>query len=332
MIKSLKLLAVIVLALFVLSINFGQKSDKPSYGVSFSKFHTDELGLDFKSTYLAILDDLGVRKFRFSAHWPIIEPQEGKYNFSELDFQIEEAEKRNAEVILAVGRRLPGWPECHIPNWAKDLKPIHREEKILDIIGQTVNRYKNSKSIKYWQVENEPFLAFFSKEACGSLDEDFLDKEIELVRSLDPTRQIIVTDSGEFGTWYQAYRKADVFGTSLYLYVWWKDPVGPFRYPIWPGFFNIKNNLMKLFFSTKPSFVIELSSEPWLRKPIVETDIDTQFERMGIDKFKEMVDFSSKTGFDTFYLWGAEWWYWLKLKGYSEHWDYAKTIFSSNKN
>ena len=44
-------------------------------------------------------------------------------------------------------------------------------------------------------------------------------------------------------------------------------------------------------------------------------------------KFNEMIDFASKTGFDQQYLWGAEWWYWMKEQGYSEHWEIAKKLF-----
>jgi len=276
---------------------------------------------------LAILNDLKVRNFRFSAHWPLTEPEEGKYNFTELDFQIKEAQKVGASVILAVGRRLPGWPECHEPEWAKDLSKEKKQEAILSYIKTVVNRYKNYDNILYWQVENEPYLAFFSRPACGELDDEFLQKEIDLVKELDSSKPILVTDSGEFGTWFQAYKKGDIFGTSQYLYIWWRDPIGPFRYPISPAFFRIKRNVTKLLFGDKPALVIELSAEPWLRKPILETSLEIQLERMGLDKFNEMIDFSSKTGFDTFYLWGAEWWYWMKLQGHEEFWNRAKELY-----
>lgn len=321
----------IVLVLALLSINY-QKVKKPfTYGVSFSRFHSDELKLDWKETYLAILNDLGVRNFRFSAHWHTTEPKENKFNFSELDFQIKEAEKKNATVILAVGRRLPGWPECHEPDWVKDKELDYKQTRILNYIETVVNRYKNSSAVKYWQVENEPFLAFFSRSACGQLDKNFLQKEIELVKRNDPTRQILITDSGEFGTWLPAYKRGDVFGTSLYLYIW-NHKFGPLRYPITPAFFRIKRNLISLMGGQKESFVIELSSEPWLLQPIIETPIETQKERMGIDKFNEMIEFSSKTGFDKFYLWGAEWWYWMKLKGDDSYWNRAKGLFNEKNN
>ena len=113
----LSVLLLIASVLFLLTLR--PAPTRISYGMSFTKLHADELKLDWKETYLALLNDLGVRHFRFSAHWPNTEPQEGKYNFTELDFQMAQAKSHNAEVILAIGRRLPGWPECHDPEWVK---------------------------------------------------------------------------------------------------------------------------------------------------------------------------------------------------------------------
>ena len=320
-------------ALWFLSWDIAPKRNF-EYGVSFSRFHSDELKLDWKKTYLAILDDLKVRHLRLTAHWPITEPKDNIYNFYELDFQVREAEKRNATIILAVGRRLPGWPECHTPDWADKLPLDQQKIKLLSYIETVVNRYKKSPAIRYWQVENEAFLAFFSGALCGRYSgglDDFLKEEISLVRKLDPSRQIVVTDSGEFGTWYKAYGSSgDVFGTSMYLYVWWRNYLGPIRYPITPAFFRIKHSLVRLIYGTKPSMVIELSAEPWLLQPIVDTPIDIQLQRMGIDKFNEVINFSSKTGFDTFYLWGAEWWYWLSMNGHPELWDRAGELYKNS--
>ena len=324
----LQVLVVIVAALFILSLNFAEDQGSPIYGVSFSRFHTDELGLDWKETYLALLNELGVKNFRFSAHWPNTEPEKDEYNFSELDFQMEQSEKHGASVILAIGKRLPGWPECHMPDWAMKLNKEEREKELLELMTLVVNRYKASDSIIYWQVENEPFLTYFSRSACGMLDTSFLEREIELVKTLD-SRPVLVTDSGEFGTWFQAYPRGDIFGTSLYLYVWPRSIGFPIRYPLTPGFFRLKHNITRLVFGAKPTFIVELSTEPWLLQPIVETPIETQLDRMGIDKFNDMIDFSSKTGFNGFYLWGAEWWYWLKQQGYPEHWERAKEIFAT---
>ena len=324
--KILAVVAAISVFFFILSWDFSDETGEPIYGASFSRFHTDELGLDWKETFLALQNDLGVKHFRFSAHWPITEPEKDKYNFTELDFQMAEAHRNGASVILAVGKRLPGWPECHIPEWAMKLSDEERKKELLEFITLVVNRYKYYDNIIYWQVENEPFLTGFSRSACGDLDKKMLQREIDLVKELD-SRPVLVTDSGEIGDWFRTYSRGDIFGTSLYLYVW-PRPVGfPLRYPITPAFFRIKHNLVRLFLGAKPSFVVELSTEPWLLQPIVETPIEVQLDRMGIDKFNEMIDFSAKTGFNGFYLWGAEWWYWLKLQGYSDHWERAKQLF-----
>jgi len=319
----------LVVFLFFFVFSFRKLPSEIRYGISFSKFHSDELKLDWKETYLAALDDLGVKKIRLSAHWPNTEPIDDKFNFSELDFQIAEAEKRGIEVIMAVGRRLPGWPECHVPDWVqkKDLADYNREE-LLEYIEKVIVRYKDLSVIKYWQVENEPFLTFFSRAKCGEFDEDFLDKEIALVKKLDPVHPILLTDSGEFGTWLGAYKKGDAFGTSLYLYIW-NRKIGPFRYPILPAFFRFKQNLVSLIYGKKPSLIIELSVEPWLLQPIIKTPIEVLQERMGLDKFNEMINFAAKTGFDEQYFWGAEWWYWMKKQGYPEHWERARKLFGS---
>jgi hypothetical protein len=50
---------------------------------------------------------------------------------------------------------------------------------------------------------------------------------------------------------------------------------------------------------------------------------------MNPDKLKENVAFAQKVGFPEAYLWGAEWWYWLKTeKNHPELWETARTIFN----
>ncbi len=328
--KITKIVFVVLATFFFLLIFLSLRSvpEKIFYGVSFSKYHSDELQLDWKEVYLAILSDLGVRKFRLSAHWPMVEPERGVYNFSELDYQIEEAQKRNAEVILSVGRRLPGWPECHIPEWAQELSWEIKKERILSLIRETVERYKGYSSIKYWQVENEPFLSVFAQEHCGELDRDFLKEEIALVKEIDPTRPILVTDSGNLGLWKDAWRYGDAFGTSVYMYLW-NPTIGQVRSIYKPFWYRAKTNLMDLLFGEKKSFLIELSLEPWLLEPIINTPIEVQLERMSIDKFNEVIEFAEKTGFDNQYLWGIEWWYWMQKQGHDDYWERARELFKS---
>ncbi len=321
------ILAVVIIGLLVLS--YRPTPEKVTYGMSFSKFRTDELRLPYEETFLAILDDLGVRHFRFSAHWPNTEPQNNQFNFKELDFQLEEAQKRDASVILAVGRRLPRWPECHIPGWAQEMSWDDQKVEILEYIEAVVTRYKDHPSITYWQVENEPFLSLFAYEHCGELDKEFLKEEIALVKSIDPNTPVLVTDSGNLGLWYEPWKLGDAFGTSLYRY-FWNPEVGTFKSALPAVFYKAKHNLVRLLVGNQPTMIVELSIEPWLTKPIVETPIETQLERMDTDKMHEVLSFAHKTGFDVQYLWGAEWWYWMKQNGNEAFWEYGKEVFDAS--
>lgn len=318
-------LVLVLIAIFWIC-SVGTVPEKITYGVSFSKLHSDELKLSWKEVYLAILNELQVKHLRLSAHWPMVEPKEGVYSFDELDYQMEEANKSGADVILAVGLRLPGWPECHTPDWAVNLDDVTKQKHVIEYIKKVVNRYKDYPNLKYWQVENEAFL-HFATQYCKDADETFLASEIATVKGLDSNHKILITDSGEFGKWYKARRYGDIFGTSVYLYIW-HDVLGPMRYPISPGFFRFKQNLIDFVSGPKQSMLIELGAEPWLAQPIVKAPISLQLDRMGIDKFKEVIEFNKKTGFSEQYLWGAEWWYYMKQNSHGEFWDTAKELYA----
>lgn len=332
--KILILVVLIAFSLIAIALTFLAQKEKPAeinYGMSFNTMYARELGLDWQETYNAILNNLGVRKLRLAAHWDMVEPVEGKYNFAELDYQLEKAEAVGAEVVLAVGRRLPRWPECHVPAWAAKIQLEKRNEAQLLYMTEVIERYKDNQAIKIWQVENEPFLQAFAFEQCGDLDINFLEKEIALVRSLDPNKPILITDSGNLGTWAGAYQRGDIFGTSVYVH-FWNPELGQFRtfLPAW--FYRAKENLMALLYGRRPAILIELSAEPWLVEPIAKVPLSVQFSRMDLDKFKDILAYAEDTRLENQYLWGAEWWYWLKLKGHDEFWEFGKTLYLKDNN
>ncbi len=321
----LALLAVGLFALWLLA----QKPvpEQIIYGMSFNTPYARELGLDWRETYDAILDDLQVRHLRLAAHWPMVEPVPNVYNFEELDYQVRRAEEVGATIIMSVGRRLPRWPECHVPSWTSNLSKEERQSVQLSYMEQVVTRYQDSPAIAMWQVENEPFLEVFAFEHCGELDEDFLDREIAFVRRLDPTRQILVTDSGNLGLWQGAYKRGDVFGTSVYVH-FWNPELGQFRTVLPPWVYRVKDNLMGVIYGDKPTMLIELSAEPWLLEPVTDVPLSVQFTRMNLEKFEDILKYAAGTRFDRQYLWGAEWWYWLSLQGHPEMWERGQRLFA----
>lgn len=298
------------------------------FGATYSSFYAERFGLDWQEAYQALFDDLGIRNIRLPAYWNEIEPAQGRYDFSRLDWQIEEAEKRNVEVILAVGRKLPRWPECHIPDWAEGLDETEQNGQLLRYIEVVVNRYKNSSAVKIWQVENEPFLRF---GVCPSFSKKILNAEIELVRSLD-RRPIMITDSGELSLWIPAARRSDIFGSTLYRIIW-KERLGTFRYPLPPSFFRLKRGLINLVLGDKSAVIIELQGESWAKRMTYEISVDEQYVSMNPEVFRDVLAYASRSGFDTFYFWGVEWWYWLKeVENKPEMWEIAKEAIKMTNN
>lgn len=307
-----------------------KQAENIKYGVHFSPNFAKYLGLDWKKTYISILDDLKVRNLRLPTFWKVIENNEGVYDFSEPDFLISEASKREGtRVLLVVGVRQPRWPECHAPKWVLERSVKERQDKALEFIKRTVNRYKDNDVIWAWQVENEPLLGTFG-DSCDKVDLEFLKKEVELVKKLDPKRPIVLTDSGELRLGIEAAQLADVAGTTIYRKVH-DNRFGPLVYPYSPYLYSLKSKIIKNLYKTKAqkTIVTELQTEPWVPKGMIETPIDLQTDSFSEQDFKNNVEFASKTGFDEIYLWGVEWWYFAKQKGYPEYLNYAKNLFKN---
>jgi len=300
------------------------------YGVTFSKFRADELKIDWKETYDALLDDLGVRRLRLVAHWPMVEPTEDTYDFTALDYQMRRAEEVGAEVILAVGLRLPSWPECHVPDWAEELSSREKYDQFFQYVEAVIDRYKDSPALKWWQVENEPFIIGFAFEQCGVTDADFLNVEIGFVQAHDPDHPVLLTASGELGLWNGTWKRADVFGTTLYRHVYNAGLKRFIDYPTTPAFFRIKRKFTELTTGKPdtPAIIVELAAEPWPIKAIIDTPLSEQLERMNLEIFNDTVDFAAQTSFDEQYFWGAEWWYYLKtVHNDSSFWNRTKEFF-----
>lgn len=321
----LSIVIVILFVLFLLSRRHTYDKSELEYGVTFSKKQAIDLGLDWKQVFQAMFIELGIKKVRLSAYWDEVEPTNDMFHWEDIDWQIEEASRHDAEIILAIGGRLPRWPECHFPDWYGELTEEEKRIEILEYIEKTVNRYKDKKNIIDWQVENEPFLSQFGE--CPDLNKEVLDAEIALVKSLD-NRPIVVTDSGELSIWVPAAKRANIFGTTMYRDTYSEVLKSYIHYPINPDFFKFKRNIASWFAHPKQWMVIEMQAEPWGPSPFQYLSQEERDKTMSIEKFKEMIEFSSKTGFKEFYLWGVEWWYWeMEEQDNPIFWEEAKVLF-----
>lgn len=328
MIKKILLILLILLLILFGYLFIGKEPPRAKeikWGVTFSQKHAIDLGLDWKEVYLAMLDDLKVKNLRLIAYWDLIESEEGSYYFEDLDWQIKEAEAREANITLVMGIRVPRWPECHIPVWAQNLEKSQQQKRILGMLEEIVLRYKDSPAISYWQVENEPFFPFGT---CPWSDIKFLKKEINYVKSLDPLkRPIVETESGEWSPWVLAGKYGDIVGTTMYKKVFFSQLKTYLEYPLPPLFYWRKAQIVKRLFG-KEVICIELQAEPWGPRLLYDLPIEEQKKTMNLEQFRYNIEFAKKTGLKEFSLWGAEWWYWMKeVQGQPEIWEEAKKLF-----
>lgn len=296
------------------------------WGVTYSPEFATYLGLDWREAYLAILDDLQVKNIRLPIYWEMIEPQEGEYDFTDYDYMLNEGEKHGVSFIANIGWRLPRWPECHAPVWLNQAGEATIQAKAIPMLQMIIERYKNRPSIIAWQVENEPLLDWFGE--CPRGDKDFLQKETSFVKSLDPSRPIIVSASGELSTWRSESKVADIFAATMYRVVWnrW---FGYFRYPFPSWFYVAKAKLLGL--DKNDVIISELQTEPWAPSGKLLDLSPAEFDKsFNLEQFKANLQFAIKVDFKQAYLWGVEWWYLEKQRGNPAYWDLAKTLFNPN--
>ncbi len=302
--------ALIALVFVSRFFNFGSANRPMVFGVTFSAPQAEYLGLDWRATYLDMLDNLKIKNLRLLAYWNQIEVTPDQYDFIDLDWQVAEATKRGVKIIMTIGRRLPHWPECHSPGWTKDLSEKENQAEILTMIKTVTEHYKDQPGIVMWQVDNEPLVDWFG--SCPKPDRDFVKKEIALVKSLD-SRPVLITDSGELSSWVWAARLGDYFGTTMYRVVWNKY-IGYWSYDWFlpPAFYTLKAKLNGL--DLNKVIVAELQTEAWLRDDISKISLEEQKKSINPEQFRKNIGVARRTGFSEAYLWGVEYWYWLKDK------------------
>jgi len=317
-------LAVIYAALWLLSI----KKYPVEYGISFNINHANSLELDWRETYLAMLDDLKPKYIRISATWSGSEKVRGVFNSTDVDWMMFEAGKRKVGVVLTVGQKAPRWPECHVPAWTTDLSDQEYRQELKNYIKYVVERYRNHPALDIWQVENEPYINFQFGE-CARFDQGVVKDEIELVHSLDPKHKVLITDSGELSTWRKAIKTGDIFGTTVYRIV--MTPNGFYWNYDWlpAGFYKLKYKFW--FPGDKPFIVSELQAEPWFTgQGAVHTPIELQEKSMNPERLKKHFDFVERMGVSRTYLWGVEWWYFMKTEKQDDrYWEIVKEKLSS---
>lgn len=322
----LAILAMIVVLTFVFArISIGLRQTPTQsirYGITYSTIYASYLGLDPINTYHDLVENLGVRVVRLPVYWSEIEPKKDQYDWNQLDRLVKYSEAHQVKLTLAIGQKVPRWPECFIPGWALKRSDTDQQKDVLEMLRTVVTRYRDSVAVEKWQIENEPFLPF---GVCQQMSETDVQEEIALVRSLD-ARPVQITASGEMGPWGPSANMSDVLGISVYRMTW-NNIFGYFTYPLSPLFYRVRT--WPIFASGKSVIVSELQAEPWFSEDVKSQSTSYWYNVFTAEDFAENIRFVKELGVPEVDLWGAEWWVYLKQHGETRLWDAAQKLFSS---
>ncbi len=312
----------LLLLLIVLPLPAAKKSGQT--GFTYSILAEAYLELPEDNALAQALQDFKPDLVRIPVYWPAVEPQDGLFDWRIYDRQLQLIEEHGAKAMLAIGHKLPRWPECHIPDWLDEQPEPVVKERLLQYMQAVVERYQASDVVESWQVENEALFAFGDCPAW-SANQDRLKEEILAVRSVDSTRPIFTTDSGELSLWWRsAMLPVDGLGISVYRAVYSAGRI--VHWPVNPYYYRIRAALVRPFVSRL--IVSELQMEPWGARPVLElspSEIEASFPP---EELAQRLDFAQRLGADTVLAWGVEWWYYMKVQGNVEYWDAAQSAFN----
>lgn len=323
--------ATLILAWYVtswLSFVLTPARENYTFATSFSVKQASALGVDWRANYTALLDDLQIRQFRLMSYWDDTEPSRGQMQFADLDWQMDEASKRNAKVSLSIGLRQPRWPECHEPTWATTLTKEEWKQSLYDYIEIVINRYENHPALESFQLENEA-LAWWFGDCREQPDADRIKEEFRLVKSWT-NKPVWMSLSDQYGLSVNE-PIPDAYGYSLYLYVYNHIIPGTYINPSPPVWFHNARAFALDKMHDKPFFLHELQLEPWGPQEIKKMTENEQNITMSPQQIRYNLEYARKLGFDQVYTWGSEWWYWRKVNGSDIAWETIRAEINASR-
>jgi len=283
-----------------------------------------------------LLDGTGAKYVRLSVEWSQVEPAEGVYDFRLVDALLAEAGRHGTSVLLTVGIKAQRHPEYYIPPWVlakvqlhgvttiSDLPPLR--DPALAMVRAVAAHVAASPAIDSWGADNEPFVPSARAEEWV-IGRDFVDEEVRILHELDPLhRPVVVNHAQHFvfdRRWRDALADSDILGTSIYPYRNYDLPglhlvvpiveIGPFG-PNYAAQARAAHKKGGQFWIT------EMQGEPWADHDIRLVTPDHPLPDVTPGHFRDDIDYARRTGADRVYLWGAEWWLFMREKYGDETW------------
>jgi len=308
-------------------------------GTTFSQLQCHYIELDWQATFRSICG-LGFDEVRLCAYWHEIEHTENEFDFSKIDWLLDECDRHGIKATVAVGMKVPRWPEFHFPNWLRDRYDTQTQTQALDqnaaiaahalnFVHRVVDHCRTAPSLVCWQVENEPFTHL--EIARGRyLSFEFVQTEIELVRSWAAVHQQVTTtgsivlpaaqDPKEETALKKSLELVDAFGVNVYTKVplrntfFYLEPLPPF----WETLERWQTEATQ---KGKEIWIAEAQAEPWEPNQLVALN-KPNYPSSSPRRATNLVTTLVELGYDRVFLWGCEYWYW-HLKHDRNHWWWA---------
>jgi hypothetical protein len=296
------------------------------------------MGLDFRAAFRAIAA-LGLNRIRLGAYWNVIQKQPNQWDFSELDWLLDQCQTHGIEVALAVGMKVPRWPEFHFPQWVSDRGDTGAGEQALDqrspivarlalaFIQTVVEHYQTAPAVKYWQIENEPFTRL---EIAGGryLSPEFVQKEVAVVRSLMRSDQkILLTNAIHLPTpkltedqpaLLDSIKTADAVGINVYTKVPTGAP-GVYLEPSRAFWQTLQSWQQTMQQNQREAWIAEAQAEPWEAQQLVAMT-KAEYPSATPQRMRSLVAQLTQANYSTVLLWGCEYWYWQRQQGRNLWW------------
>jgi hypothetical protein len=185
------------------------KSAAPLVGFSYSPLTSLAVNRAPAQDLATLLDATDPDLVRLPIYWESVEPTPGTLDFSSVDDLMAVVQ----EHVLTVGARNFLYPELHEPAWAAprqqpQLNDLQSQAAYRAYFDGSVMRYRSSRLLYAWQVENEP-LDFVGNAITGDdeINVAQLSWEVDRVHQLDPGRTVVLTS---FDGWNSTI---DIVGT-----------------------------------------------------------------------------------------------------------------------
>ena len=322
----------------------------PEYGINFSCKRTQHLGQPCAALFARTLDELGVRYVRLSLYWSDVETRPGFYDFRSIDRLLAIADERGVRVTVTIGMKAQRYPEFWFPTWLREAanlapdgypedNPLVRQA-LFPYLAAAARHVGAHPAVEALQVENEPFVHFEGHANGWRIRKEFLVREIEAVRAADPGQHPIAVSHASWlrrdDTWRWIVEQADILAQSVYT----KRQRGPwpwlyiFPYRLGPFTPDLPDQARVAARDGGQLWITELQAEPFEQPTVDIRRIPThEAASFSLRWFHKNVRLANRSGATRVYLWGAEWWAYLRdVRHEPELWEAARALLQGGSN